>query len=147
MIEEKIADLLLAEVKVYDVLATHDFGDGTQRPAIFAGEDEAPDTADNPCIMIDFEVGGPDDESRAARGAEAVYTVLTRWDKGTSPKVRRDHAFEIWKALARATVIPDAELGLEDATLACGLPGRITDAEGFPGHELTVTTTLIETVG
>lgn len=146
MIEEKIADLLLAEEKVFGVLALHDFGDGVSRPAIFAGDEDAADTAENPCVMIDFEADTPDDESRAARGADAVYSVTTRWDKESSAKQRRDHGFEIWKVLSRATVSPDDSLGLEDAVLACGLPGRTENAEGFPGHELTVTTTLTETV-
>jgi len=147
MIEGQIADLLLAEEGVYGVLALYDFGDGADRPAIFAGEDEPPDSAENPCIAIGFEADSPNDESRAARGADAVYAVTTRWDKESSPKVRRDHAFLIWKALSHATVTPDESLDLEDAVLACSLPGRITDAEGFPGHELTVTTTLTEAVG
>jgi len=146
MIEGQIADLLLADSDIFAVLALHDFGDGTERPAIFAGDEDPPEDAENPCISIGLEADSPEDESRAARGAIAIYTVTTRWDKESSPKVRRDHAFLIWKALSHARVTPDASLGLEDAVLACGLPGRVTDAEGFPGHELTVTTTLTEAV-
>lgn len=146
MIEKQIADLMLAEPKICEVLALHDFGDGTDRPAIHAGDEDPPRDAANPCIMIAFEAGGDDDESRAARGGSATYSVRTRWDKDSSPKVRRNHAWEIWKVLARTEVTPDEELGLDPATLKCGLPGRFTDAEGFPGHELTVATTLTEAV-
>ena len=148
MVEEQIVELLNAAPDVAGPLAMYNFDADTEARAIFGcgntDNDEPPQDATNPCIYIRQETTAPNtEEMRGQRGGEAVYTVLTRWDKKTAPKARREHAVEIWKALRRAAVDPD---GFDASHLVCTLPSRHWDAEGFPGCELTVTCTLFETL-
>lgn len=126
---EALRTTLQADPVLMQHVAVYDFGDGVNRPAVFL--DEAEDTTTNPCVILTESTGPSDEGTRAQRAVEYKFTIRTRWDRTTSPAMRREHAMMIWKALDRLRLPVD---GFEDMRLRAATPSGTVDQDGFPGY-------------
>jgi len=139
MVVTAIRNLLASNADILSQLAQFDFGDGSNRPAIFT-ESVVPRTCGNPAIVIEQDDGG-EFETRGRRGA-IVRARLTVWgDKNATGKPLRSLAFDVWRLLDRSTYMAT---GYKAWPIVATVPAFITDGDGFPGYRITATTRILE---
>ncbi len=138
---EALRTVLMSDAEVTQHLDLFDFGDGASRPAVFCGDPD--DKAANSCVILSERGGGSDEGNRAQRAGEYSFTVRTRWDKKTSPALRRDHAMMLWRKLNRYRLTVD---DFDDMRLRVSLPSMVSDSDGFPGYTLDGTCVAEEAV-
>jgi len=96
-----VKSTLLTHNEIIADLATFDFGDGVQRPAIFSRSEPALESP-NPCIALEL-ISGDSLGDRGRRGSTAEVQVNIWGDKIGSDKPLRTLAMNVWRALDRSS--------------------------------------------
>lgn len=121
-------------------LATYDFGDAVEAPAVFT-IDPIPEDAELPAIVV-TELGGSSDfGTRAKRGAEVDVDVRLWGDKDRSEKALRDLAWRVFLEMHRAHLDVD---GFEEVGCFATPPRKLFDPDKFPGYLVSVRARIIE---
>lgn len=139
MLLEAIRDALLADSEITDDLATYDFGNSSEDPAIFT-TDPIPEGCGHPAIVLTM-VGGISWGTRAKEGAEADIDARVYDDKLESTQRIRDIAWRMWKVINRASLTID---GYEEIGVAAEPPIQAPDPDGFPGLRVTSRVRILE---
>lgn len=114
-------------------LATYDFGDTADKPAVFCRE-PAPVDCGNPHITLSLE-GGDNEDMRGLRGVRAIVEMRVQSNRVGSEKQSERIAWNLWRTFhMRALTFDD----WDNAGVLCGLPVSITDSDGFAGYSLTL---------
>ena len=129
-----LINALVADPYISSHLARWDFGDGTERPAIFT-MDPAPRECSNPVMVIQLD-GGPPAGFRGYTGARMEFNVRIWGDQQASLKGLRILATNVFTFLHRKKLtVADYIFNTIEATF----PTEINDQEGFPGFEINIT--------
>jgi len=139
MIVKAIRDVLVADTTVTAALATYDFGDASEGPAVFTF-DPVPNDASLPAIAIS-QVSGSRWGTQGNKGGEADVDVMIWGDKKRSWKALRELSWAVWTALERAHL---SLSGYDEIGCMADLPAGLTDEDGFPGYMIRLTVRFLE---
>lgn len=130
--------LIEGDVPFCSKLARWNFGDGTQRPAIFLGE--SPLDCGSPRVEID--IGGAGTEgTRGYMGGVHILEVTLWGDRSKSKNQLEIHAYELWKLISRKRLCVD---GYRVTPLIVTPPTAIFDGDSFPGYSMDMEFTFME---
>lgn len=141
-----IRGILAGESEITSRLGSFDFGDGTQRPAIWTSE-EVDVKCPNPMITMSAD-GGDDEEMGDGRIERLVVTLAVWGDNEWTDKELRELS-----DLVRAALKPQRLTleGADDVSAAWivgrSLPTRTKDEKGFPGDQMGVEVEMIRADG
>lgn len=122
-------------------LARWDFGAG-EEPAVFT-VDPAPESCGAPLVAIRQEPGAEDFSTRGQVGMLVTCTATIWGDKSGSDALLERLAHSVWRGLKRATLDLGDE-GYEFGGCDADAPAQLTDAEGYPGYQITIRVKALE---
>ena len=150
MIAEAIRNVIIADAESRARLATYAFGglSGTTTSGGRAGEDAAvftfvpaPSDARHPFVTVVERKSAPWG-TRAQRGAESAVEISLWGDKtGRTDAELRELAWMIYRAAHRAEL---RLAGYEEWGCMAGTPRSRRDADGYPGHVISVRVRALE---
>ena len=142
MLPEAIHALLVAEADVVAGIATYDFGDVAEQPAVFTMESGVPEDAAYPCIYVQ-QVSAADFGCRDKRGGDVALdvTLYGPRDRSVTEAALEDTARAVWSALHRATL---CLTGFSPWGCTAMLPAKTADPSGFPAYRVPVRARVLE---
>lgn len=138
MFTKAIKNLILTNASFASRLASFDFGDGVNRPAIFTGE--RPDDAFLPCITMD-ETAISDFGCKGYRGG-VIQVELSLWgDRTMATSDLGEMANDLWRTIHWRNVTVQ---GYRTTAIIANPPERIGDQNDFTGYYVPAEITYME---
>lgn len=118
------------------LLATYEFTDGANSPAIFTTP-VIPEDASYPAVIVGDIVSSSPFGTRDQRGGESLLEVRVYADKDRTNDDIVDLANAIWRCLDRSSLDLSAD-GYAASMCMADPPISLVDEDGFPGYLIRV---------
>uniref|UniRef100_A0A6H2A3M6 Tail protein n=1 Tax=viral metagenome TaxID=1070528 RepID=A0A6H2A3M6_9ZZZZ len=141
MIALGLRNLIADDASITRRLVTHDFGDGTNRPAIFVGSETIPQECGSPIIVIVQEGGAWFGTYGDVGGGEFSFSIRLYGAKDRTSGDLRDLAMDLWRLV---DLCQPVVTGYNVCWCIADPPGELTDPDGFPGYSIAVRIAALE---